>query len=83
MPEPTDEYVYHLVRWAKDGLAGLLLVLGLLTGFAVMVVIGLTGTFPVTLTAVGVLVLAASAMVHGTAVPTPVARPRTADDGQA
>lgn len=83
MSEPSDDYLYRLVRWAKDGIAGLLLVVGVLTVFAVLVVLGITGTFPVTLTAVGFLMLAASAMVHGAEVPTPVVRRRTSDDAQA
>lgn len=80
MPEPSEDYLYRLVRWAKDGIAGLLLVVGVLTGFAVLVVLGITGAFPETLTVVAALVLAASFMVHSAEVSTPVVRRRTTDD---
>lgn len=84
MPEPTELYLHRLVEWAKDGLATLFLVMGVTTLFAVIVVFGLTGEFPVTLTVVGVLVMVSALAVHNTEVPQPVLGRRTsADDAQA
>lgn len=78
MPETPEDYLHRLTDWARQGIATVLLVVGLAAAFAVMVVAGLTGSFPVTLAVVGGLVLAASFMVGTAQVPTPVAGRRTA-----
>ncbi len=73
MPELTDDYVYRLVRWAMDKIAGLAIILGILTLAGTLLIWMAADVVPLGLIVLGGLLLCGGLIVNSADVPAPPA----------